>query len=547
MKFAVFLLFFVFNFVSLIAQVPSGQVLYLSFDNTVNSEEGLNPIQTVGVTYTSDRFNNAGKAIKFNGCQNPSFIRFLNTERLQFTTSFSVSFWMKSDLSLGMDPSNGVCSTAGHHVIMAKGGDGFGTTPPGFYTKLAPTNAGVQHVFGTSPNSGNASVSTNVFGLDGWNFYTYVISASNFKLYLNGAKISDQSININYSEMNNNDLYLGILGPKSTPSLGISQWFPLNASMDDFRIFNRSLTDTEIASLFGGPNTSSEILYLSFDNSYQSETGLLPTQSPNVSFVNDRNNNPNRAIKFWGCQNPSFLRYPNSSNFQITNGFSVSFWMKMDLSIGMNPGDGSCGSVGHQVIMAKGGDGFGTAPPGFYTKMIPNGSNGTHIFGSSNNSGNINISSEVNSPSAWKFYTYVVSSNSYKLYINGSKQVEQSINFNFSEMNSQDLFLGVLGPKSSPALGITNWFPMNAAMDEFRMFNRLLTDSEISALYTDNTILQTPSVKKMELLFTKPFLGRTNISASIKKFDDGYIIHELSSSILITGGMSYGSLFTNIP
>ncbi|MFT7420506.1 MAG: hypothetical protein ACI9QN_001431, partial [Arcticibacterium sp.] len=176
-----------------------------------------------------------------------------------FSTGFTIAFWLKEDLSSGMDPANGSCSPNGHHILFAKGGDGYGTSPNGIYAKLAPLEAGkTEHLLGSSAGSGGLDyVDTLVNGTD-WHFYTYIISTNSFQLYIDGNLTRTSAHNINFTETNAEDLYIGILGPKSTPAQGITNWFPLKGLLDDFNLFDRELSSAEVNILFQGENIALE-------------------------------------------------------------------------------------------------------------------------------------------------------------------------------------------------------------------------------------------------------------------------------------------------
>lgn len=97
---------------------------------------------------------------------------------------------------------------------------------------------------GTDPSS----VSTNTVPLNTWTHLTvkYNNTAKNFSIYLNGTEVTYDSqtsgTGANSSD-SGNDFHIGYVLP-----LG-SYW---NGGLDDFRLYNRVLTDAEIASLGGG-------------------------------------------------------------------------------------------------------------------------------------------------------------------------------------------------------------------------------------------------------------------------------------------------------
>lgn len=275
---------------------------------------------------------------------------------------------------------------------------------------------------------------------------------------------------------------------------------------------------------------SGQVLYLNFNNNFNDQSGFNNTVSNyNVTFTVDQNNTANAAASFDGCAgNRAYLKVGNSANLQVSNAMTISFWAKVDLSMGMNPHDGACSSVGHHILFAKGGDGYGTSPNGFYSKLEPNGSNATNLFGSSPNSGNLAYTTTINSPNSWKFYTYVITSTQYELYINGTLQNSGSHNINFNEINNEDLYIGVLGPKSTPALGIANWYPMRGQIDDFRVFNRALNNTEINGLYApEETGGDAPAITQIHYLGDSRYyssMTEYRLSTTVKDFQEEKII-----------------------
>lgn len=276
---------------------------------------------------------------------------------------------------------------------------------------------------------------------------------------------------------------------------------------------------------------SGQVLYLNFNNNFNDQSGFNNAVSNyNVTFSADHNNAANAAANFDGCAgNRAYLKVGNSANLQVSNAMTISFWAKVDLSMGMNPHDGACSPVGHHILFAKGGDGYGTSPNGFYSKLEPNGSNATNLFGSSPNSGNLAYTTTINSPNSWKFYTYVITGTQYQLYINGTLQNSGSHNINFNEINNEDLYIGVLGPKSTPALGIANWYPMRGQMDDFRVFNRALTNTEINGLYSpEETGGDAPAITQIQYLGESRYYSSTTeyiLRTEVAEFQDDLVVY----------------------
>ena len=209
----------------------------------------------------------------------------------------------------------------------------------------------------------------------------------------------------------------------------------------------------------------------------------LPTGNP--TFVIDRHGIANRAVRLGGCGNPQFLRVPNSPSLQVPDAMTVAFWASVDLSLGMDPGTGTCNENGRQVFFAKAGDGYGVSPPGLLGLTYP--ADGQQYITFEANAGQANVQFAKELPgTTWHHYAYVLTTTEIKLYMDAQLVSTTPITLSFEAANQQDLYLGVMGPKSVPVLGVTSWYPLNGAMDDVRIFNRRLDATEISLVYASD-------------------------------------------------------------
>jgi hypothetical protein len=193
----------------------------------------------------------------------------------------------------------------------------------------------------------------------------------------------------------------------------------------------------------------------------------------------------------------------------------------------MNPANGLCGSNGRQVLFSKGGDGFGSSLPGFNALIDINNNNKTLMLEFSKNSGNFSMNIPLNGlldsiPQVETFEEYyyrngddydsdyrslypkilmkyregnlefpfqhfVISfdENKVLVYLNGRKIAEETHKIPLTEINQQDLYIGALGPKSIPYNGIVNWYPFKGRIDRIKVFNKLITDQEVTQLYLE--------------------------------------------------------------
>lgn len=229
------------------------------------------------------------------------------------------------------------------------------------------------------------------------------------------------------------------------------------------------------------------VAHYSFNGTFSDQTPngnhALPTGNP--SFVTDRTGATNQAIQLGGCGNPQFLRVPNAPSLQVTDAMTVAFWANVDLSLGMDPGTGTCNDKGRQVFFAKAGDGYGVSPPGMVGLTYPADGQQYLTFEANAGQSNVQFSKELPG-STWHHYAYVLTTTEIKLYVDAQLISATPTTLSFTAANQQDLYLGVLGPKSIPVLGVTSWYPLNGTLDDVRIFNRRLDATEISLVYASD-------------------------------------------------------------
>jgi hypothetical protein len=95
------------------------------------------------------------------------------------------------------------------------------------------------------------------YALGEWAHYTSVLKEGKFYVYINGKLASPSSGQENPSSINSSsiltaahskDIYIGSQSTNHLP--------PIDGALDDFRIYNRALTESEIAELAGGAGTA---------------------------------------------------------------------------------------------------------------------------------------------------------------------------------------------------------------------------------------------------------------------------------------------------
>ncbi len=188
------------------------------------------------------------------------------------------------------------------------------------------------------------------------------------------------------------------------------------------------------------------------------------------------------AYRFGGTANPGYIRVPNSTSLQFSDGFTFACFVKPMDWAGMN-GSGNIVDQGSHCIFAKSSDQTGPA------MMFSGEDDGLHVWcGSVNeqcqwaNIGSSDLMSNGDFLNKWVHVavTYSASQRKARLYVNGNLINERFLMtpVNYSLMNGSDLYLG--------RFKTSNWWnPMNGALDEVRIYNRALTVPEVKELSSE--------------------------------------------------------------
>jgi hypothetical protein len=271
--------------------VPSGQVLYVNFNDNVNDQIGTNSPAAGGVialTYVTSRSTAAGKAGLFNG--STSLVQIPNGDDLGTTHDFTLSVWVKSDTAgKGAGPQNfvlGCAAFAGFQLEMDY--PGTGSLKVGAQWEFSDGTTGGQDTYfdGSGSYNGNggwkgwtynkdltASGGVNAILVNKWaNFImTYKASTKVTIIYLNGERMHEQdytlydapmttTVGLKYAgSAGNEKLALGFIQDKDNETFSWASYFTTSGwpsqahfkgQMDDLRIFHKALTTAEVTLMY---------------------------------------------------------------------------------------------------------------------------------------------------------------------------------------------------------------------------------------------------------------------------------------------------------
>jgi hypothetical protein len=228
-----FSIFCIIN-LSLFAQIPSyvptnGLEGWWPFNGNANDESGNGNHGTVnGATLTADRNGNVNSAYNFSVSNNT--IDFGNNPILGLTSSQikTFSFWMK-------------CNSSSYLSIYKYDNGNAGNSN---YAILGGINSISSTGNGTGANTTYNGILSNV-----WTHVLFIIQSgtNNTKIYINGVLASTGTSNL-LSTVSSANLKINL-------ALGIQNYTTGTGYFDDFSIWNRALTQQEITAVYQGCNT----------------------------------------------------------------------------------------------------------------------------------------------------------------------------------------------------------------------------------------------------------------------------------------------------
>jgi hypothetical protein len=220
--------FTIFIFLALLtttlqSQPTQGLVAYYPFNGNANDESGNGINGTLhNVTLTEDRFGNSGKAYYFLG-NSTSYIHTITSPLLNLSGNATLVAWIKG---------NGTLNNIARVIGTTDDGVEIGTNSNG----TANSN------FSYSGTNWFNIVSNKVINDNQWHFVSVVINANQGKLFVDAIKVKDTSSTSAFTMTSPGYVSIG------RHPIYTSRAF--TGSIDDIRIYNRALNESELQVLF---------------------------------------------------------------------------------------------------------------------------------------------------------------------------------------------------------------------------------------------------------------------------------------------------------
>ena len=186
-----------------------------------------------------------------------------------------------------------------------------------------------------------------------------------------------------------------------------------------------------------------------------------------MSLTNDKNGKENSAYSFNG--NNSYIEVPWSGDVKIEEDITMSVWVKVkDKS-----DDGNYNGAYSRII---------SAPNSYYQMWLNwnnDGQNDREIYARSGGHGFEISSNNTITENTWKHVVYTFTSDTLKMYVDGTKVRTQykSWSWNNGISNDGTLYIGSSSPNNNTFLG---------DLDNIRLYDRALTSDEITDLYSES-------------------------------------------------------------
>lgn len=271
-------------------------------------------------------------------------------------------------------------------------------------------------------------------------------------------------------------------------------------------------------------------LYYPMAGDLTDSAGMNDAQNNNVTFTQDMFGNPSEAVSFNGTNSYALVPHPTNNDLQFFDGdFAVSFRLKNNNS-------------SSQMVFQKGLSGTTNGTLTGYDQMWmrindPTGSirltTYSEDFSPANENVLLLVGSELND-GLWHHVVAQRNGDTLELYWDGCLMDTAHIGASIIDCNNDTaLILGAQNPNPIAGLSYENWY--SGAMDDFRLYDRVLNCEEIDSLkiYNPNNSISTIEYREQTAIRAYP-----NPTSGTLNFDMG----EMSNSTQLQVFNVFGQL-----
>lgn len=175
------------------------------------------------------------------GLDNPDFIKVSKSPLLSFKNAATFSYFVKIDSNKSGSNEDRSIIDGIYGTVMAKQGD-----RKGFYFTESETKSEI----GINIFNGGGKLVTDSLPSVRANFrhVVYTVNRNAIKVYIDGELVSSGVGSVDFTQSNKQDLYIGV--QNNSNNLKPEYWYPLAGTIDELRIYNRTLPQGEITQLY---------------------------------------------------------------------------------------------------------------------------------------------------------------------------------------------------------------------------------------------------------------------------------------------------------
>ncbi len=398
-------------------------------DNTQFANDGA---VTGGVTAVADRAGYAGNAMHFDGTGSVK----ANNSPQHNSDYTTISFWVKPDEFPG----------SGEVFLLSNGGWQE-------RWKISMPNHG-KPVFTTNYENGISDMDAGTpLTVGQWKHVVMVHDGAKDKIFYNGVLVNQKDVvgklkstkhpfGIGYDPIDNGSFFKG--------------------SLDEVQLYNRALSDAEVAALYAAQNAPLNyngdlVAHYAFSGNTEDETPYSNhAVASGAQLSSDRFGKANQAYAFNGTSD--FVKAENSPQ-QISDYTTISFWINVK-------------------ALPAGGEAFLLSNGGWQERWkISLPQHGKPVFTTNNSSGISDMDSGGGNElpvGVWKHVVMVHDGTKDKIFFDGVLKAEKNVS---GTLNATTKPLGI----GFDPIDNTNYF--NGSLDEVQIYKKALTDVEVAALY----------------------------------------------------------------
>ncbi len=452
----------------------SSLVVYSRFENNyIDETNQYNGTEVGSVPFVDGKF---GKGIDFSSSSGSDYVNY-STDPISDDGDVTFSIWVKP------------IGTSSYQYVLSSGGQSAST---GYAIRFDYATKKVWVMRATTSHYG--CVNGGYVPMNEWSMVTgtYNSTSDTTKLYVNGRYIDEVTGTADSKTNAYPDLIIGNANNKVGDST-----YDFEGDVDEFKLYNRTLTASEISDLYNQYQPSGLVSYWKFDGDSNDEIGSNDLTGTNASYGAGKFG---QGAVFDGSSTRVF-----TGNAVNTLPKTLNLWFKTS-------------STAQDAVLVMTGRHNDDSTIEF---SIYNTHNDLY-FANQHHTVTLHGISSYISTNVWNMVTVEMdSSHNVKVYINGVDKTSNLIDYSYMWNEADNVVVGAREYSGS-------WSRLfNGTIDEVQIYNRSLTASEVSQLYKNSVKYKWSGSWLSENVSTNSIERVNNISLYYENVDSNTYIDKV--------------------